>query len=156
MVVVAIIGVMAVMAAPSMWQMVVNNRISTTASDLVVDLTYARATAIQRGVRVGACRSTSLTACDGVNWQDGWMIYTDAASDGYTAGTDTILRVRDALASGMTVVPTDATARVTYRPSGPSDAARTFLVCNTGFVGRNIAISTTGRINSTPTAANCP
>jgi len=150
-----VVAVMLTIAAPSMQAMIINNRISTAASDLVVDLTYARATAIQRGVRVGVCSSVSLAACDGANWHDGWMIYTDAASDGFGAG-DTILRVHDALATGVTLVPAPAAGSILYRPSGPADATRTFRLCNSGYVGRDISISATGRINSTPMAVNCP
>jgi type IV fimbrial biogenesis protein FimT len=146
---------MLTIAAPALQTMVMNNRISTAASDLMVDLTYARATAIQRGVRVGMCRSTSLTACDGTAWEQGWMIYTDAASDGYTSGTDTILRVREALSGALTIAPTPAAASVLFRPSGPADAARTFRLCAPGYVGRDISISTTGRVESAVMTSAC-
>jgi type IV fimbrial biogenesis protein FimT len=155
MIVMVVVGILLTIAAPSMQTMIINNRISTAASDLVVDLTYARATAVHRGMRVGVCRSASLTTCDGASWQDGWMIYTDAASDGFGAG-DTVLRVHEALATGLTLVPTPAAASILFRPSGPADATRTFRLCNPGFIGRDIAISATGRVSSTALGSNCP
>lgn len=155
LIVVVLLGVLLTIAAPALQTMVIRNRISTTASDLVVDLSYARATAIARGMRVGMCRSASLADCDGANWEDGWILYTDAASDGYTAGADTILRVRESRAAGMTVTPIPDAASVLYRPSGPADAARTFQVCSRGFVGRHVTISATGRVGSAPMSGPC-
>jgi hypothetical protein len=65
------------------------------------------------------------------------------------------VRVRDELAGALTVTTTPSALGMVFRPSGPADAARTFLVCKTGFIGRNIAINATGRPLSTPTTSNC-
>ena len=153
--VLVVLGVMLAIAAPNLRDLVVNNRLSTTASDLVVDLTFARATAVQRGVRVGVCRSASGADCDGASWREGWIVYTDAGSDGYTPGTDTILRVHEALAGEMTVTATPDAARILFRPSGPADAARTFRICVAGYVGRDVSISATGRVASAHTPTPC-
>jgi type IV fimbrial biogenesis protein FimT len=156
MFVVALIAVVLGIGAPAMTTMVANNRISTVASDLLTDFTFARATAISRSQRVGICASNDQATCNGSSWQQGWMIYVDANSNnGFDVATETIVRVHDALPSGLTVTATPPALDVIFRPSGPADAARSFLVCKTGFIGRTIAINATGRPLSTPTSSNC-
>jgi type IV fimbrial biogenesis protein FimT len=156
MFVVALIAVLLGIGAPAMTTMVANNRISTVASDLLTDFTFARATAISRSQRVGICASNDQATCNGSSWQQGWMIYVDANSNGdFDVATETIVRVHDALPSGLTVTATPPALDVVFRPSGPADAARSFLVCKTGFIGRTIAINATGRPLSTPTSSNC-
>ncbi len=156
MFVVALIAVLLGIGAPAMTTMVANNRISTVASDLLTDFTFARATAISRSQRVGICASNDQATCNGSSWQQGWMIYVDANSNNaFDVATETIVRVHDALPSGLTVTATPPALDVVFRPSGPADAARSFLVCKTGFIGRTIAINATGRPLSTPTSSNC-
>lgn len=156
MFVVALIAVLLGIGAPAMTTMVANNRISTVASDLLTDFTFARATAISRSQRVGICASNDQATCNGSSWQQGWMIYVDANSNNaFDVATETIVRVHDALPSGLTVTATPPALDVIFRPSGPADAARSFLVCKTGFIGRTIAINATGRPLSTPTSSNC-
>ena len=156
MFVVALIAVVLGIGAPAMTTMVANNRISTVASDLLTDFTFARATAISRSQRVGICASNDQATCNGSSWQQGWMIYVDANSNNvFDVATETIVRVHDALPSGLTVTATPPALDVVFRPSGPADAARSFVVCKTGFIGRTIAINATGRPLSTPTSSNC-
>jgi len=156
MFVVALIAVVLGIGAPALTTMVANNRISTVASDLLTDFTFARATAISRSQRVGICASNDQATCNGSSWQQGWMIYVDANSNNvFDVATETIVRVHDALPSGLTVTATPPSLDVVFRPSGPADAARSFLVCKTGFIGRTIAINATGRPLSTPTSSNC-
>jgi type IV fimbrial biogenesis protein FimT len=156
MFVVALIAVLLGIGAPAMTTMVANNRISTVASDLLTDFTFARATAISRSQRVGICASNDQATCNGSSWQQGWMIYVDANSNNaFDVATETIVRVHDALPSGLTVTATPPALDIVFRPSGPADAARSFLVCKTGFIGRTIAINATGRPLSTPTSSNC-
>jgi type IV fimbrial biogenesis protein FimT len=153
---VALIAVLLGIGAPAMTTMVANNRISTVASDLLTDFTFARATAISRSQRVGICASNDQATCNGSSWQQGWMIYVDANSNGdFDVATETIVRVHDALPSGLTVTTSPPALDVVFRPSGPADAARSFVVCKTGFIGRTIAINATGRPLSTPTSSNC-
>lgn len=157
MIVVVILAVLTTMAAPSLRDMLVRNRLGTVSGDLAFDFAYARSTAIQRGLRVGICASQAPhSTCNGTDWAQGWMLYTDAASDGFTAGTDTVLRVHEPLPAGYTLTATPATLVVQFRPSGPGDAVRTFESCFSGFVGRNVTISSTGRVAVLPTTAACP
>jgi type IV fimbrial biogenesis protein FimT len=161
MAVVVIAAILAALAAPSMRDMIVRNRISTISADLYNDFATARSTAIQRGVRVGICASVSpYTACSGTNWATGWIMYTDIDSNGtYTSAADGgaagILRVREALPVNYTIAVTGTSGVITFRPSGPADVARTFQTCFTGFIGRQIDVTTTGRASSRAMTAAC-
>lgn len=155
MFVVALIAVLLSIGAPALTNMVINNRISTAAGDLMADLTFARATAISRSQRVGVCASNDQATCNGSSWGQGWMIYVDANGNGDFDAGETIVRVHEALATGLTVTPSPSALDMVFRPSGPADAARSFLVCKTGYIGRTIAINATGRPLSTPTSSNC-
>jgi type IV fimbrial biogenesis protein FimT len=151
--VVALLAVVLSIGAPALQTMVINNRISTAAGDLMSDFTFARATAIARSQRIGLCASSDQATCSGSSFSQGWIIYVDANANGnFDVATDTIVRVHDALAGNPTVTPTPSALGIVFRPSGPADAARTFQICKAGFVGRNIALNATGRASSTPTA----
>jgi type IV fimbrial biogenesis protein FimT len=156
MFVLALAAVLLTIGAPALTTMVINNRISTAASDLMSDFTFARATAVARSQRVGICASDDQATCSGSSWGQGWIIYMDVNSNGdFDGAPETIVRVRDPLAAGMTVTPTPNTLGIVFRPSGPADAARTFQVCKSGFVGRNVVLNATGRALSTPTSSAC-
>lgn len=155
MFVVALVAVLLSIGAPALQTMVINNRISTAAGDLMADLTFARATAISRTQRVGLCASSDQATCNGTSWSQGWVIYVDANSNSNFDTGETLVRVREELAGALTVTPSPSAFGIVFRPSGPSDQARTFLVCKTGFIGRNIALNATGRPSSTPTTSNC-
>jgi type IV fimbrial biogenesis protein FimT len=100
------------------------------------------------------CASDDQATCSGSSWSQGWIIYMDANNNGnFDTATDTLVRVHDALAGGVSVATTPAALGIVFRPSGPADAARTFQVCKPGFIGRNIALNATGRAVSTPTTA---
>ncbi|HEY7759427.1 MAG TPA: GspH/FimT family pseudopilin [Burkholderiales bacterium] len=156
MFVVALVAVLLTIGAPALHTMIINNRISTAAGDLISDFTFARATAIGRAQRVSICASNDQATCNGASWGQGWIVFTDANADGdFDAGTDNIVRVREALAPGLTVTPTPNALGIQFRPSGPADAARRFQVCKPGFVGRNVDLNATGRAISTATPAAC-
>jgi type IV fimbrial biogenesis protein FimT len=160
MAVVVIVAILAALAAPSMRDMLMRNRISVLSADIARDLTTARSTAIQRGVRVAMCASASpYTSCNGTAWANGWIMFTDLNSDGtYTSANDgALLRVHEALPAdfSVTVTPTTGNLVITFRPSGPADVARTFRTCASGFIGRDTTVTTTGRVSTVAMSANC-
>jgi type IV fimbrial biogenesis protein FimT len=155
MFVVALMAVLLGIGAPALTNMVTSNRISSIAGDLMADLSFARATAISRSQRVHICASNDQATCNGSSWNQGWLIFVDANSNGNIDAGETIVRVHDQLPIGMAVTIAPTTLDLSFRPTGPADAARTFTVCKTGFIGRTIAINATGRALSTQTASAC-
>ena len=160
MVVLGIMGIILAMSAPQLEQMINNNRISTAASDLLTDFTFARATAVTRGQWIGICASSDQAGCTAsTTWASGRIIYVDANRNSTFDAGDTILRVRDTLSGGLTLAPTTAGANLYFRPSGPSgpSTTNTFRLCRPAYKGRDIVVSATGRVNSVAhSTTSCP
>ena len=57
-----------------------DNRLTTDYNQFVSALNTARSEAVKRGVGVTTCkRNTAGTDCNNAgNWEDGWIIFTDA------------------------------------------------------------------------------
>jgi len=172
---IAILAILLTVAIPSFRALIINNRITTQANDFVSDITYARAEAVRRNVRVAVCQSSTGTGCGGTTtWEDGWIVFTDPDNDGILDPGETLLRVHGALTSGTTLVPTGLNYTGSYSgsyndhlqflPSGIVSGVTgvtpgtqgTFTLCYPGFIGRTINFNTTGRINVTTMTTNCP
>lgn len=110
MTVVAIAGVMMMIALPAMRDMITTQRVKSTSYDINADLTYARAEAIGRGVDVVVASAGAST-----NWQGGWTITE--------TGGNTVLRKSDARGSDIAVTASSAT--VTFERTGRATAGST-------------------------------
>lgn len=73
MVTVAVMGIIAGIAFPSLRDLVINSRVSTQTNELVAALNYARSESIKRGLEVVVC------ARDGANLGNGWFIIPGTA-----------------------------------------------------------------------------
>ena len=161
MITIAIAAILLTIAIPGMQNFVNENRMTTLSNELVTDLLVAKSEAVRRAVPVAICiRNAAGDACNaGGSWANGWIAFTDTDSDGIVDAGETVLKVHSPLPTGIVMpAPTFATPSiVTYRPSGSlgSLAFGTFTLCRSGYFGRNIAVSTTGRTTTTRTAALC-
>ena len=168
MIAVAIMGILISIAAPSMRDMLINNRVQGVSSDLVADLSLARGTAAAKGQRVTICQSTDSATCTGGStWQGGWIVFVDGNSNGtFEPASDTLVKAREATNTNLTVAPYNAsstaltsantsTTSVRLRPSGTTtvSAAIGFRICQSGFVYRDVLISTLGRVSSSTSSA---
>lgn len=172
LIVVAIVGILAAIAGPSLRTMLLNNRLATTTNDLLADLALARSEAARTGKRVTLCTSTDGTSCSsGSAWDTGRIVFVDESTSG-TAGTldaeETILRVTTTQpSSGITITASSFTNAsgsstnnfIQYRPSGAvtSTATGVFTICDerTGNFGRTVQILVTGRAALTSTTTSC-
>lgn len=158
---VGIIFALLTMAVPSFQGVIQGGRITTATNDLVSALNLARSEAIRRNLRTTVCTSASGTACTpGSGWEQGWIVFTDPDNDGVYTGppsvpNETILRVRDSVEGRLTMVGnTNVADYISYVARGHSELttgafqAGTIKICDnrTGEVGRNLKISTSGRI----------
>ncbi|WP_144110162.1 GspH/FimT family pseudopilin [Paraburkholderia sp. BCC1886] len=100
--VIALIGVMAVMATPSFvaWRM--RDQVDARARTLAATLVYARSEALRRGARVTVCRTDAARHClaagqscgDGVaDWSCGWAVLAERG------GKSSVLRAQPLLAA---------------------------------------------------------
>ena len=108
LVVVAIGGILAAVAAPSLVSVIESNRRTTISNQLMEDLVLARRQAIALSTSVALCGSDSTepdTCTDGTDWSNGWYTYI-GSSDGLTpasAAAGLVLRSPQALPSGWKV-----------------------------------------------------
>lgn len=156
---IAIAGILAALAAPSFRDTIMNSRISSDASGLISDLALARSEAAKRGSAVSVCISSDGLTCTGTDWASGRLVFTDTGTVGTIDGTDTVLRVSGAL-TGNTLTSSDFTNTVTYAGTGvvagfSSGTTGAFTVCRSGYIGRIISISVTGRVSTDKTGSNC-
>ena len=157
MITISIAAILLTIAIPGMQNIVIDNRMTTLSNELVTDLLVAKSEAVRRGVRVALCvRNTAGNACNpGGTWADGWIAFEDNIPYGIINAGETILKVHNALPPGIVMT---APTIITYSPSGALTplALAKFNLYRTGFFGRNIVVSTTGRTTTTRTAAVCP
>ena len=78
MVVVAIVGILAALAAPSFTEMLRNNRLSAASAALHTSLNLARSEAVKRGSSARVTVAANTTA--GV-WTNGWTVFVDLTAD---------------------------------------------------------------------------
>lgn len=156
MITIAIATILVLIAVPNLMTFVNENRITTQTNELITDLSVARGEAVRRGVRVAICiRNADASACDvGGVWATGWIMFTDNDADGAVDTGETILKVHEALPTGMTI--TGFTAGIlTYSPSTTVIAGAAFTLCKSGYFGRVITISATGRPSTAKTSTTC-
>ena len=78
MMVVTVMAVLAVIAAPSLRDTIMNARMTSAANDLLTDLAIARAEAVKRGRPTAICTSNDGASCTGTGWSQGWILFSDS------------------------------------------------------------------------------
>jgi len=76
MITIAILAIVLSIAIPSFNNMLLNNRISTTAHEVHAAMQIARSEAVQRKKTITVCRAdAAFTQCeDGADWAQGWLL----------------------------------------------------------------------------------
>ena len=164
MIVMAILGILLTLAAPSFDMLWNNNRIASETNGIVADLASARSEALKLGGAslLTVCASADGATCSNSDWSVGRLVVVESA--GGTIGVvesgegDVILRKSSAADRITTKLSGVSTAGfVTYRATGAitSSTAGSIVVCKKGYVGRVISISVTGRTTLSNTTGNC-
>jgi type IV fimbrial biogenesis protein FimT len=141
---------------PAFNGMMSSNRTTGYANELLGALRLARSEAVKRGAGVTVCASNAAnSACDGTNWQNGWLLFTDPNADRtYTAGTDTLIRVWQAPEGGASF--DSAPSSIRFLASGELSGTAidfAFKLNNcAGNQARTISISRVGRAEITRSA----
>lgn len=153
MVTLAVMAVLLGIAAPSVTQFIVSNRLTSQANGLLADLSRARSEAGARHTPVTVCAAADSTTCAAAsttNWESGWLVFVDADADGVIASAADIIRYVAPL-EGQTTVISSSFANVgylTFRPFGgfSPQTSGTFAFCVSGNSdGREISVSAIGR-----------
>jgi type IV fimbrial biogenesis protein FimT len=116
LVVVVLIAVLSMLAAPSFVAWRVRDQVDARASVFISSLAYARSEAMRRGVRVALCRIDAArrclaahAACEGgaLDWSCGWAVIADAS------GTAAVLRFQPRVAA---VAITGSASDIAFTP----------------------------------------
>ena len=171
----AVVAILLTVGVPQLKVFFQSNQMVSNTNDLVTALNLARAEAIRRGSRATVCKSSTGTACDGVTWADGWIVFAkDPAALPATActfgPTDVLVRVHPVVdGNGVSITPQDAsltscvsfTSRGVPKDSGGNSQAGVFSVCDARgiSVASGVEINAAGNVRTTHDAAkivSCP
>jgi len=151
MITVAILAIVVMIGVPSFADVIKKNQIKASLQGFSTALKYARSEGVKQSSSVTICASSDQATCTG-NWNQGWVVFKDVDSAGdFDAGTDTLLRVHDAIDTNHTLVFDHATSgRVTFLSRGyTSGQFGTFKLCgpdNEDKYARGIILQKTGSL----------
>jgi type IV fimbrial biogenesis protein FimT len=142
----AVLGILLVLAAPGLGNLVDESRLSGSARDFVVDFALARNEAAMRGRRVTVCTSTDGATCANASWNDGRLVFLDNGVVGAVNVGDVILSTTPALDPSIATTPVDAAGAffLSFEPSGRLAAPGRVQVCSTGHERRVVNIHRSG------------
>jgi len=165
MITVVVLGVLLSLALPSFQQLMNNNRIVSETNGLVSDLALARSEALKRGgtTLITVCARANDTSCTGtVDWGKGHLVFVESNATGTVGSVDTgetVIR-SSAVSEGMTIVAAgfSTAGYVAYNSTGAitSTTPGTITICRSGYAGRIVSVTTTGRVSLANTSTNCP
>lgn len=141
MVVIAVVAIMVTMGGASFRTSLERNRQRSAFNSVLDMVSFARSEAVIRALPVGACASPDGVACNGSNWEDGWLVFVDSGtglggtiSDGVLNGSEELLQVGNASPDGITVRTANfpSASNVGFREDGrvTRSISGTFIVCN--------------------------
>jgi len=152
---VAVAAVLLAVGVPQLRDLTIQQRITGATQDLHVDLASARNEAVTRATSVTVCVSSDMLTCTNDGWGNGRLTFIDANANGVIDAGELVVRQSLPLATGLTTTAAPAAGFVTFNSRGQT-AALTIGICDSGYVGRNIDIKTTGHASVVTPAVTCP
>ncbi|MEO8654780.1 MAG: GspH/FimT family pseudopilin [Ramlibacter sp.] len=162
---VAILGILAALAGPSVSEMILSNKLTSYANTFVASAQVARSEAIKRNATVVVCRAASAAGCVTTGtWQQGWIVFSDDGAgthkgNGVLDADETMLRYQQPLSADYHF--TGNAYSLDFLPSGGLQVTGgtlppvTLTLCRAtptaGRQERTIGLSTTGRTSVTKT-----
>jgi len=119
----------------------------TDINDLMADLYYSRTEALKRHSTITICRSDDGETCSHQpDWENGWMVFTDANRNRVVDGNDEVLRVSDGLDNvGSLSLGSGYYYYIMFSNTGTVYPRNSFKVCRPGSAPRAIIIYASGR-----------
>lgn len=163
LVTITIAAILAAIGVPNLSDFIKNNRLTTTANDLLADLALARSEAAKRGQPVSVCPSSNGSTCSTGSWTAGRIVFSDSGSSGTVDGPDIVIRLTESSSPGISIVSSGFanTSYIRYISSGAMSTGNTnlgaFKICDdrNGAFGKLVSISNTGRA-SIQSGQTCP
>lgn len=122
LVVVAILGILVSLAAPSLAGLRERHQLQAQAEGFLDSLILARSEALRRQQRVTLCARASDSACDAAGaWQQGWLVFVDANDNAQRDADEPLIEVHAAVPAGMRLTVTNTVkAYFSYGSEGRS------------------------------------
>lgn len=143
---------------PSFRQTIEQNQLTSQINSFTTALHLARSESVKRGRRVSVCASSDGSNCNGIGYEQGWIVFAEESSFGTREAAEELINVVDALATGLTLRGSaNLGAAITYTPDGQSSAAGQFALCKNNDVNksRRINILITGRVRIDTISTSC-
>ncbi|NYI18117.1 type IV fimbrial biogenesis protein FimT [Xanthomonas arboricola] len=148
LIVMAIIGIGAVIGMPSFTRLMEWQRATTRVHLLTAHLAMARGLAITQGEPVSICPTTDGTSCrTDRNWSQGWILFKDPERDGQPPHLASIVRVEHASATGgIDITSTLGRPIVRFLPNGRSSGTNiTISLCSNAKRLADVVVNNSGR-----------
>ena len=105
------------MAIPALDSFTRNARQTGAVNDFVASLHIARSTAVTTNARVTICSSAGGNVCEGVGWNQGWIVFSDSNSNQTVDGSDAIVAT-GAGSDVLSVQSAEFAGVIVFRPNG--------------------------------------
>lgn len=144
--VVAITCIVAVIAVPSLEQLIEHNRLTAQVNELVRDLQFSRQRAVQTARQVIVCPIDASGSCTRTNWHNGWTVFRN---DNYEYPPaldpqDRIIRVHRLPDNALELTANQSF--FVFRALGSATAGTLAICSSDGHSKRTVIISTIGRV----------
>lgn len=160
LVVVAMIGVFAAFALPTLSESIQNSRVKELSSNLSVSLFLAQSEAVKRGVQIsiGSQQNT------GNEWKKGWDVFVDLNRNGVMDAGEELLSSYNIEDNGVTLTSKDSvfSSWIAFLPSGAAKGnggiSGSFWVCRAdqdSVNSRTITVQASGNIHIEKGALAC-
>lgn len=109
MVTLSVAAILLTVGVPGMRDLIANNRLTATTNLFVSSLNIARSEAIKQGRNATVCVSDLATqnACNGTNWQKGWIVWVDSNQNGNFDYPDELIRTVQPLSDSVQIAATE-------------------------------------------------
>lgn len=136
---IAIVAIVAAIAVPSFNNMILNNRLSAFANDMISSISAARNEAISTR------RSVAIKANSG-DWSEGWTVIVDINSDGVFDTSDETVKAVESYSSALRESGTSP-SNLVFNSKGSRGTLGTWgplKVCDDRNAGRSISVEGAG------------
>lgn len=130
MIAIALTGLLLSMAVPALDHFTNSARQTSAINDFVASMHMARSTAVTTNLRTTICPSSNGATCEAVDWDQGWIVFTDRDSDQVVDNDETIVSSASAI-DGLDIQSAEFGQFLMYRPNG-----RVMTVSATGNSGQ--------------------
>ena len=153
--VLAIAGVLAGIALPSLHHLLHRDRLQVAQVDFITALQHSRSTAAMTGKRTVFCPSADGSRCSrDSQWQRGWLLGHDVDGDHQPDGRPSYTHA--AYAPGLRIASSNGRRDVRFRPDGSAGGSNlTLLLCEPDGNGPvlSVVVSNAGRVRGAPATA---